>query len=71
MNNSVRVELNGSGVQELLREVGRTVCAECAMRTASACGDGYEYDVYEAETRTIASVSTIEEDPDKILRQLQ
>ena len=51
----VRIELNSSGVQELLHEAGETVCAEIAQSIASACGAGYESDTYNAGSRTVAS----------------
>lgn len=51
----VRIELNSSGVQELLHEVGETVCAEIAQSIAASCGSGYESDTYNAGSRTVAS----------------
>lgn len=55
----VLIELNEAGVGELLHEVGQTVCAEYAQTAASACGDGYAADVYNAGSRTIASVAAV------------
>ena len=70
---SLRIELNSDGVQELLHEVGSTVCAEIAERIACECGEGYVSDTYRAGTRTIASVSTASDsaDPDEILRHIR
>ena len=68
---SFRIVLNYDGVGKLLHEIGSTVCAEQAERIADACGDGFEHDVYNAGTRTIASVSAHgNADPDEILRHL-
>lgn len=54
----MRLEINDTGVQELLKEVGTTVCGPMAERIASACGDGYAADVYDAGSRVVASVYT-------------
>lgn len=67
---SMQIEFNYEGIGELLHETGRTICAEYAQRIADACGDGYTADVHNAGSRTVASVSTVSEDPDEILRHL-
>lgn len=54
----MRLELNDAGIQELLKEVGTTVCAPMAERIASSCGDGYASDMYDAGSRVVASVYT-------------
>lgn len=55
----VLIEPNEAGIGELLHEVGQTVCAEYAQSAADACGDGYAADVYNAGSRTIASVAAM------------
>ncbi len=52
---NVRIEINDAGVQELLHEIGSTVCAELAEGIASRCGPGYSSDTFNAGSRTIAS----------------
>lgn len=54
----VQIILNRAGVGELLHEVGATACAELAQQIAASCGEGYESDVYNAGSRTVASVYT-------------
>lgn len=66
---NVLIELNEDGVRELLRECGQTVCADLAYAAADRCGA--EADVYDAGTRTIASVYTTKGDGYEILEALQ
>lgn len=58
----VKITLNREGIGELLHEVGANICAEYAQNIASACGTGYESDVYNAGGRTVASVYTATEE---------
>lgn len=53
---NVRLELNDAGIQELLHVVGEQVCGSYASQIADACGDGYNWDVYDAGTRNVSSV---------------
>lgn len=56
---SVKVELNRSGVAELLHgpEIEETL-RELASGIASRCGEGYSYDTKQMGTRVIASAFT-------------
>ena len=66
---NVLIELNEDGVRELLRECGQTVCAELAQAAADRCGA--QADVYNAGSRTVASVYTTNGDGYEILEALQ
>lgn len=55
----VLIELNYDGVGELLHEVGQTICAQYAEEAAALCGEGYAADVYDAGSRTVASVAAV------------
>ena len=59
MSQKVRVELNHSGIEALLKgaEVQEYVSG-IASAKAQALGKGYAYDVYVAPTRAISSVYT-------------
>lgn len=52
----IKIELNSSGVRELLKEVGRTECVKIANKALSQCGDGYEMNTIEYPERTAAIV---------------
>lgn len=55
----VRVELNRSGVRELLRsEEMRAVVKERADEVVQRCGEGYEADSYVGRNRVNATIST-------------
>lgn len=55
----VKIKLNDAGFVELLKsqEIADAV-KEVAEQVAARAGDGYATDVYQAETRVIASVYT-------------
>lgn len=53
----IKFELNRNGVSELLKgDAMQGVLKDHASRTASACGAGYESDVYVGKNRANASV---------------
>lgn len=66
---NVMIEINQDEVQALLHEVGQTVCAELAQAAADRCGA--QADVYNAGSRTVASVYTTNGDGYEILEALQ
>ena len=56
---SKKFELNIRGVAEILKsEELRELLNNTALEIKARCGDGYEYDVYNAGTRLISSVYT-------------
>lgn len=55
----VQIEIEDSGIQEILHFVGENICAQYASEAAAACGDGYEFDTYNAGNRTVASVAAV------------
>lgn len=65
----VMIEINEGEVQALLHEVGQTVCFELAQAAADRCGA--QADVYDAGSRTIASVYATCGDGYEILEALQ
>lgn len=66
---NVMIEINEGEVQALLHEVGQTVCFELAQAAADRCGA--QADVYDAGSRTVASVYTTNGDGYEILEALQ
>lgn len=58
MANGVRIQLNRSGVRDLLRsDWAMGVCAAIAQSAASRLGDGYEVSRYTGRNRVNASIS--------------
>lgn len=58
MANKVRVELNRSGVRDLLRsEWAMSVCAAIAQSAAGRLGGGYEVSRFTGKNRVNASIS--------------
>lgn len=66
---NVTIEINQDEVQALLHETGQTVCFELAQAAADRCGA--QADVYNAGSRTVASVYTTNGDGYEILEALQ
>ena len=52
----VEIELNSAGVQELLKEVGGSVCVRMANEALGRCGNGYTAEVRNYPTRTAGIV---------------
>lgn len=53
---NVKITLNSKGVQELLKEVGSTMCMKMASDAATRCGEGYVAEERKYPTRTAAIV---------------
>lgn len=53
---NVNIKLNSKGVQEMLKEVGSTVCMEIAETVQGRCGDGYVTEKRTYPERTTAVV---------------
>ena len=54
----MKIELNSKGVQELLKEVGRTTCMKMATEAANRCGEGYAAEERSYPKRMAAIVKT-------------
>ena len=54
---NLRVELNVSGVREMLRsQEAKAICEKCANEAAGRLGEGYEVTTYTGQSRVNASV---------------
>ena len=59
MSKNVRIELNSSGIRELLKsQEMKAICEEHAEAIRARCGDGYESDSYTGRKRAHATVWT-------------